>query len=101
MKRRIVITGMGVVSPIGIGNETFWDALKNGRSGVGRLTFFDTTDYPSKIDAEIKGFQPELYIDKKNIRRMDRFTQFSCAAAHMAVVDAGLDKAKLDMDRVG
>ena len=101
MKRRVVITGMGVVSPIGIGNETFWDALKNGRSGVGRLTFFDTTDYPSQIDAEIKGFNAELYIDKKNIRRMDRFTQFSCAAADMAVRDAGLDKAKLDMDRVG
>ena len=101
MKRRIVITGMGVVSPIGIGNDAFWDALKNGRSGVGRLTFFDTTDYPSKIDAEIKGFQPELYIDKKNIKRMDRFTQFAFAAADMAIRDAKLDTAKLDMERVG
>ncbi len=101
MKRRVVITGMGVVSPIGIGKEAFWDSLKNGRSGVGLLTFFDTTDYPSKIDAEVKGFQPELYIDKKNIRRMDRFTQFSYAAADMAIRDAGLDKAKLDPDRVG
>jgi 3-oxoacyl-[acyl-carrier-protein] synthase II len=101
MKRRIVITGMGVVSPIGIGTEAFWDALKNGRSGVGLVSFFDTTEYPSKIDAEVKGFQPELYIEKKNIKRMDRFTQFSCAAADMAIRDAGLDTAKLDMDRCG
>jgi len=101
MKRRVVITGMGVVTPIGIGQETFWDSLKNGRSGVGRLTFFDTTDYTSKIDAEVKGFQAENYIDKKNIRRMDRFTQFAYAAADMAVRDAGLDTAKVDPDRVG
>ena len=101
MKRRVVITGMGVVTPIGIGIEAFWDSLKNGRSGVGRLTFFDTTDYPSKIDAEVKGFEPEKYIDKKNIRRMDRFTQFAYAAADMAVRDAGLDTAKIDPDRIG
>jgi 3-oxoacyl-[acyl-carrier-protein] synthase II len=102
MKRRVVITGMGAVTPIGIGIEAFWDALKNGRSGVGRLTFFDTTDYPSKIDAEIKGFQPDLYIEKKSIKRMDRFTQFSFAAADMAVKDAKLDqRAGLDMDRIG
>jgi len=101
MKRRIVITGMGVVTPIGIGNDAFWDSLKNGRSGTGRLTFFDTTDYPSQIDAEIKGFNPELYIEKKQVKRMDRFTQFACAAADMAIRDAKLDTAKLDMERVG
>ena len=101
MKRRVVITGMGVVTPIGIGKEAFWDSLKNGRSGVGRLTHFDITDYPCQIDAEVKGFDPEKYIDKKTIRRMDRFTQFAYAAADMAIRDAGLDTAKLDMDRVG
>ena len=101
MKRRVVITGMGVVTPIGIGTEVFWDSLKNGRSGVGRLTFFDTTDYSCQIDAEVKGFQPDAYIDKKNIRRMDRFTQFAFAAADMAVRDAGLDTAKVEPDRVG
>src|ERR1051325_9019768 len=99
MKPRVVITGMGVVSPIGIGKEAFWDSLKNGRSGVGRLTFFDTTDYPCQIDAEVKGFQPENYIDKKNIRRMDRFTQFAYAAAEMAIRDAGLDQVKVNPDR--
>jgi 3-oxoacyl-[acyl-carrier-protein] synthase II len=101
MKKRVVVTGMGVVTPIGIGLEAFWDSLKNGRSGVGRLTFFDTTDYASKIDAEVKGFEPEKYIDKKTIRRMDRFTQFALAAADMAIRDAGLDTAKVDPDRVG
>lgn len=101
MKRRVVITGMGVVSPIGIGKEAFWDSLKNGRSGVGRLTHFDASDYSCQIDAEIKGFDAEKYIEKKTIRRMDRFTQFAYAAADMAVRDAGLDQAKLDPDRVG
>ena len=101
MKKRVVVTGVGVVSPIGIGVEAFWDSLKNGRSGVGRLTFFDTTDYPCKIDAEVKNFDPEKYIDKKTIRRMDRFTQFALAAADMAIRDAGLDTAKVDPERVG
>src|SRR6185369_2222394 len=102
MKRRVVITGVGVVTPIGIGKEAFWDSLKNGRSGAGLLSFFDTKDYPCKIDAEVKNFQPEVYIeDKKNIRRMDRFTQFAYIAAEMAIKDSGLDKAKPDPDRVG
>src|SRR4051812_28046329 len=101
MKKRVVITGMGVISPIGIGIDAFWEALKSGRSGAGLVTFFDTTDYPSKIDAEVKGFEPDKYIDKKTIRRMDRFTQFALAAADMAVRDAGLDTAKVDPERVG
>jgi 3-oxoacyl-[acyl-carrier-protein] synthase II len=101
MKKRVVVTGVGVVTPIGIGVEAFWDSLKNGRSGVGRVTFFDTADYPCKIDAEVKGFEPEKYIDRKTIRRMDRFTQFALAAADMAIRDAGLDTAKLDSERVG
>ena len=92
---------MGVVTPIGIGKEAFWDSLKNGRSGVGRLTLFDASDYTCQIDAEVKGFQPEDYIEKKTIRRMDRFTQFAYAAADMAIRDAGLDSAKVDPDRVG
>lgn len=101
MKQRVVITGLGVVSPIGIGVEAFWDALKNGRSGAGHVSFFDTTDYPCKIDAEVKDFNPELYIDKKTIRRMDRFTQFALAAADMAVKDAKLDTGSVPPERVG
>ena len=102
MKRRVVITGVGVVTPIGIGTEAFWDSLKNGHSGAGLLSFFDTADYPCKIDAEVKNFQPENFIeDKKSIRRMDRFTQFAFCAADMAIKDSGLDKFKMDPDRVG
>ena len=101
MKRRVVITGVGVVSPIGIGKEAFWDALRNGRSGAGRVTHFDVSEYPCHIDAEVKDFQPDLYIEKKTVKRMDRFAQFACAAADMAVKDAGLDKPGLDMERIG
>jgi len=92
---------LGIVSPIGIGKENYWDSLRNGRSGTGRVTFFDTSTYPCQIDAEVKNFQPENYIDKKTIRRMDRFTQFALAAADMAIRDGGLDTAKIDPERVG
>jgi 3-oxoacyl-[acyl-carrier-protein] synthase II len=101
MKRRIVITGLGAVTPIGIGKGAFWDALHAGRSGVARVTFFDVGDYPCQIDAEIKGFNPEQYVEKKSVKRMDRFTQFACAAADMAIRDAKLDDASVDKDRVG
>jgi len=102
MKKRIVITGIGVVTPIGIGQQEFWAALKSGKSGVGQITYFDTADYPSKIDAEVKGFNTDLYIDKKTARRMDRFTQYAYAAADMAVKDSGLDTyAALDKERAG
>lgn len=101
MKRRIVITGMGAVTPIGIGLTEYWDALKSGRSGAGKVTFFDTADYTSQIDSEVKNFDPEKYIDKKSVRRMDRFTQFAIAAAEMAIKDAKLDQPGIDPERVG
>jgi 3-oxoacyl-[acyl-carrier-protein] synthase II len=74
MKKRIVITGLGVVSPIGIGTDNFWAALYAGKSGAARVSLFDISDYTCQIAAEIKGFEPENYIEKKTIRRMDRFT---------------------------
>jgi len=101
MKKRIVITGLGVVSPIGIGTDNFWAALTSGKSGAARVSFFDVSSYTCQIAAEVKGFEPEKYIDKKTIRRMDRFTQFAYAAADMAIRDAGLDLDKPDPDRVG
>jgi 3-oxoacyl-[acyl-carrier-protein] synthase II len=101
MKKRVVITGIGVVSPIGIGKEAYWDALKSGRSGFGKISFFDPSAYPCHIDSEVKNFQPEQYIDKKKIRRMDRFTQFALAATKMAVEDAKLDVSRLNMERCG
>jgi 3-oxoacyl-[acyl-carrier-protein] synthase II len=100
MKRRIVITGMGAVTPIGIGIAEYWAGLKSGKSGAGRVTLFDVSTYPSQIDAEVKNFQPENYIDKKSIRRMDKFTQFACAAAEMAIKDAALDTATTPKDRI-
>ncbi len=101
MKNRVVITGIGIVSPIGIGKERYWDALKNGRNGFGRISFFDPTVYPCHIDAEVRDFQPEQFIEKKKARRMDRFTQFAMAGAKMAVEDARLDLTKLNLERCG
>lgn len=99
--RRVVITGIGVISPIGIGKERFFDSLKEGRSGVDLITRFDTTDYDTKIGAEIKNFEPSDYIDKKECRRMDRYAQYAVAASKMAVEDAGLNTEEVDNDRFG
>jgi 3-oxoacyl-[acyl-carrier-protein] synthase II len=101
VKQRVVITGIGIVSPIGIGKEAYWDALKNGRNGFGRISFFDPSAYPCHIDAEVRDFDPEKFVDKKKARRMDRFTQFAMAGAKMAVADSGLDLAKENLERCG
>jgi 3-oxoacyl-[acyl-carrier-protein] synthase II len=101
LKKRVVITGMGVVSPIGIGKARYWESLKNGRPGFGRISFFDPTPYPCHIDAEVRDFVAEDFIDKKKARRMDRFTQFAMAAAKLAVEDSGLDVSKEPPERCG
>ncbi|MCK5534343.1 beta-ketoacyl-[acyl-carrier-protein] synthase II, partial [bacterium] len=101
MKRRVVITGMDVISPIGIGKDKFWKALLAGESGVGQLSFFDVTKYNSHIDAEVKDFQPELYIEKKKIKRMDRFVQFALASGKLAIEDARLKMEEEDPYQVG
>lgn len=98
---KVVITGMGVVSPIGIGLPAYWDSLVSGRSGLGRVSLFDVSQYACQIAGEAKEFKPENFIEKKKIRRMDRFTQFAMAAAKMALEDAGLDMAKENPERVG
>ena len=100
-KRRVVITGMGAVTPIGNDIPTFWSAIRAGKCGIGPITHFDTTDFKASLAAEVKDFQPELTIDKKEIRHMDRFTQFAVAAAHEAMADAGLDMEKEDPCRCG
>jgi 3-oxoacyl-[acyl-carrier-protein] synthase II len=100
-KRRVVITGIGVISPIGIGKENFFQSLKEGKCGVDYITRFDTTDFDTKIAAEIKDFDPTEYIDKKECRRMDRFTQYAVAASKMAVSDAALDINAIDNDMFG
>lgn len=101
MARRVVITGMGVVSPIGTGLEKFWNGLLSGANGVDVLKAFDVTNYTSKMAAEVKDFNSEEFIDKKDSKRMDRFTQFAVASAKMAVTHSGLDLTKIDKNRFG
>lgn len=102
MERRVVITGLGVVSPVGNGKEEFWNNLLAGKPGVGPITQFDATDFPVRIAGEVKDFDPvALAGDRKTVRHMDRYTQFAVAAAKMAVADAKLDMTKEDPDMAG
>lgn len=101
MSRRVVVTGMGAVTPIGIGVEAFWKGIKEEKTGFAPITRFDTTDYKCKLAAEVKDFQPEEYMDKKAARRMEQFCQFAVAAAGEAIADAKLDMEKEDPYRVG
>ena len=100
-KRRVVVTGLGVVSPIGSTIEEFWKSLLEGKSGVKRLRCFDPTHFPCKIAAEVKGFDPSGYLSAKDMKRMDRFVQFAVVAAKMAVADAGLNLDSEDRNRIG
>jgi len=99
--KRAVVTGIGVVTPVGNNLEEFWTNLTAGQSGVGPITRFNTEGYTSKIAAEVKNFEPADYIDRKEARRMDRFTQFAVAATAMAVKNAELDIEKLNRARCG
>lgn len=101
MKRRVVITGIGIISPIGIGIEEFWSAIKEGKNGVDYITRFDTEGFSTKIAAEVKDFEPEDYMDKKESKRMDRFTQFAVAASKLAVEDAQLNLNSINKERFG
>lgn len=100
-KRRIVVTGVGVVSPVGNTKVDFWQALCAGKNGAGFVTFFDVTNFSSKIDAEVKNFEPSLFINPKETKRMDRFVQFAVAASKMALSDSGLDLEKENRNRIG
>ena len=100
-RRRVVVTGMGVVSPLGSSVDEFWGGLVEGRSGIGPITLADTSSFPSKIAGEVSDFDPTQYVDKREARRMARFSQLAVAAAGMAIEDAGLDLSKEDEDRVG
>jgi 3-oxoacyl-[acyl-carrier-protein] synthase II len=100
-KRRVVITGLGIVSPLGIGLEENWDAVSNGRSGIGPITRFDPKDLSAKIAGEVKKFNPEDYIEPKEIKKMDTFLHYSFAAGKMAVADSGLVINDENAERVG
>ena len=99
--RRVVVTGIGCLSALGPDTAAFWDALTKGRSGISRVTRFDPTDFPSKVGAEIRDFDPGKYMDLKEAKRNDRYTQYAVAASRMAVDDAALDVTKVDSDRFG
>lgn len=100
-RRRVVITGAGAVTPLGIGAEESWQALCQGKSGVNRITRFDASAFGTQIAAEVKGFQPEDFLDRTRIRRTDLFTQYAMTAAQMAIDDAGLPISKSNAYHVG
>lgn len=99
--RRVVITGMGAITPIGNSVEEFWNSIKEGKTGFGSITYFDTADYRCKLAAEVKDFDPTQYMDKKSARRMEQFCQFAVVAAGQAIADAGLIMEQEDPYMVG
>lgn len=101
MERRIVVTGMGAVTPLGIGVEATWEGLRSGRSGISKISHFDASDFSSQIAGEVNGFDPADWLEPREVRHTDRFTQFAVAASKMAVEDAALDFERTDPDRVG
>ena len=100
-KRRVVVTGLGMISPLGVGNEPTWQGLLEGRNGVGPITKFDASAYACRIAGEVKGFDPEQWIEKKEVKKSDTFIHYAIVAAQMAVDDAKLDTKAEDPDRVG
>ncbi len=101
MSRRVVITGMGVTSPVGNDIDTFWSSLCSGKSGIDRITAFDTTEYPSKIAGEVKDIDFSNYVDVKEVKRTDRAILLGVVGAALAVKDSGLDLKTVDLERCG
>lgn len=101
MERRVVITGLGAITPIGNNAEEFWNGIKEGKCGIDEITHFDTTNYKVKLAAEVKGYNPEEHFDRRNAKRMDLFSQYAIVAAREAWNDSKLDKEKENMERVG
>ena len=101
MKNRVVITGIGAVTPIGIGKDNFWQALIDGKNGIKKISRIDPSDLPSQIAGEIPDFNPDDFIDKKEAKRMDRYTQFAVAAADLAIIDSEIDLESENLDRIG
>jgi 3-oxoacyl-[acyl-carrier-protein] synthase II len=99
--RRVVITGLGALTPLGNTTEEFWSGLLDGRSGIGPITRFDATDFPTRIAGEVRNFDPLLYVDRKDARRLDPYLTYAIAASVMAVDDASLDPSKVDGTRFG
>ncbi len=100
-RRRVVVTGMGMVTPLGTGVEETWQSLVNGRSGIGKISHFDASEHTTQIAGEVRGFRAEDFIDKKEVRRMDLFTQYAVASARMALDSSGLRIDPSNAERVG
>jgi 3-oxoacyl-[acyl-carrier-protein] synthase II len=100
-KRRVVVTGIGMISPLGIGNDPTWQGLVEGRSGIGPITKFDATEYACRIAGEVRGFEPEKWIEKKEVKKSDTFIHYAVVAAQMAVDDANLDCPNCNGERMG
>jgi 3-oxoacyl-[acyl-carrier-protein] synthase II len=100
-KRRVVVTGVGLVSPVGIGTEQTWQGLLAGRSGAGPITHFDASHHSTRFACEVKGFDPLRWLEKKDVKKVDRFIQFAIAASDLALEDAGFDPRKTDPLRTG
>lgn len=101
MKRRVVITGSGVVSSLGFGTEQLWNSIKEGKCGISKVEKFDTSNYSSKVAAEIKNFDPTAFLDKKEARRMDKYTQYALVATKMAFENSKINVESIDRDRAG
>ena len=101
MEERVVVTGVGVITSIGVGKEKFWTAMMDGKSGIKRISRFDTSDYPTKIAAEIRDFDPTDFMDREVARKCTRWNQLGIAAVRMALEDSGLDVSEIPSDRIG
>lgn len=101
MKKRVVVTGLGAITPIGLTVVDFWNSLVEGKSGIGPITYFDTTEFVTKFAAELKGFDPLNYMDRKLSQRIDPFTQYAMVASDMAITDSGLNLDTVNKERVG
>ena len=101
MEKRVVVTGLGAITPIGKNVEEFWDGLKQGKCGIDNITKFDTTDFKVKLAAEVKDYNPEDYFDRKGAKRLEEFSQFAIIAAKEAVNMSGITKENTDMNKLG
>ena len=100
-RRRVVVTGIGLVSPLGVGTDATWDGILAGRSGIGPITRFDAAEYPSRIAGELPGFEPERFVEKKDVKKTDAFIQYALAASEFAMEDCGFEVTEENATRVG
>ena len=101
MERRVVVTGLGALTPLGLNVEESWNGIKEGKVGIDKITLIDASEHKAKVAGEVKNFNAEEYLGKKEAKRMDRFTQLAVVAAREAVKDSGIDLEKINKERFG